>query len=207
MKSLTRFFVLIFVTLVLFLTVFFLLFVLHYIDPHSVLQFMVMLYIDETLRRVVVGLAGFVILANYICYYQAVKANISEKKIIAFDNPGGRVSVSLLAIEELTKRVISRFSEVREVKSRVWVSKKGLHIKMRLILRAEGSIPEVTSRVQDAVKRKIQDTIGIDEPIDVDIYVGKILPDQANEKRPPKKDDGPKVPEQQPNIPFQGYRA
>jgi len=108
--------------------------------------------------------------------------------IIAFDNPGGRVSVSLNAIEELIKRIISRFSEVREVKSRVSVSRKGLHIKVRLILRAEGSIPEVTSRVQDAVKSKIQDTIGIDEPIDVAIYVGKILPDQGKEKHTRPKD-------------------
>jgi len=76
---------------------------------------------------------------------------------------------------------------------------------VKLILRAEGSIPEVTSRVQDSVKRKIQDTIGIDEPIDVAIYVGKILPDQGKEKRQSKKEDAPKEPEQ--NVPFQGYRA
>jgi len=141
---------------------------------------------------------------NFV-FYRAFTVNIHKEKTIAFDNPAGRVSVSLVAIEELTKRIISRVSEVREVKSKISVSKKGLLIKIKLILRAEGSIPEVTSRVQELVKRKVQNTIGLDEPIEVAIYVGKILPDQGKEKQLPKKEGPQKEPQQ--NVPFQGYRA
>jgi len=205
MKTLIRAAVLFYVTMFLFLSVFVMFFILNQVDLVRFFNLLSYVYFNEQLRISLAGLVCILIFLNYICYYQVLKANATEKNIIAFDNPGGRVSVSLNAIEELIKRIISRFSEVREVKSRVSVSRKGLHIKVRLILRAEGSIPEVTSRVQDAVKSKIQDTIGIDEPIDVAIYVGKILPDQGKEKQPLKKEEVQK--EQEQNVPFQGYRA
>jgi hypothetical protein len=55
------------------------------------------------------------------------------------------------------------------------------------------------------VKRRVQDAIGIDEPINVSIYVGKILPDQAREKLVPKGEPPRQEPDQ--TVPFHGYRA
>ena len=204
MKFLTRIAVLFYVTFVMFLCAFILLFVLNFIEMRSVMNMLAIIYYDEPLRMIFSVAACGLLFLNYI-FYRVFTVNIHREKTIAFDNPAGRVSVSLGAIEDLTKRVVSRISEVREVKSRISASKKGLHIKIKLILRAEGSIPEVTSRVQDLVKRKIQDTIGLDEPIEVAIFVGKILPDQGREKKAPKKEDSAKPSDQ--NIPFQGYRA
>ncbi len=204
MKFLTRIAVLFYVTFVMFLSAFALLFVLNYIELQNVYNMFSMIYYDEALRSIFAVAACALLFLNYI-FYRAFTVNIRREKTIAFDNPAGRVSVSLGAIEDLTKRVVSRISEVREVKSKISATKKGLQIKIKLILRAEGSIPEVTSRVQDLVKRKVQDTIGLDEPIEVAIFVGKILPDQGREKRPAKKEEPKKEPEK--NIPFQGYRA
>ena len=204
MKFLTRIAVLFYVTLIMFLSSFILLFVLNYISMQRVVNLLAVIYYDEALRMTFAGGACALLFLNFV-FYRAFTVNVHKEKTIAFDNPVGRVSVSLGAIEELTKRVVSRISEVREVKSNISVSKKGLLIKIKLILRAEGSIPEVTSRVQELVKRKIQSTIGLDEPIEVAIFVGKILPDQGKEKQPPKKEEPQK--ESQQNVPFQGYRA
>ncbi len=204
MKFLTRMVVLFYVTLIIYLSSFVLLFVFNYIDIYNVFNFLTVVYLDETARMVFAVVAGAMLFLNYI-FYRIFTVNIHKEKTIAFDNPAGRVGVSLVAIEDLTKRVISRMSEVREVKSRISVSKRGLQIKIKLILRAEGSIPEVTSRVQELVKRKVQDTIGLDEPIEVAIYVGKILPDQGKEKRSPKKEEASK--ESEKSVPFPGYRA
>lgn len=205
MKLIMRLAIRLFTIMILFISVTMLIFVFHYTSLDNFLNILAHIYFNKNLCMIFSVLAGFLIFVNFICFYQILTANAYEKKIIAFDNPAGRVSVSLVAIEELTKRIISRIPEVREVKSKISVSKKGLHIKIKLILRAEGSIPEVTSRVQELVKRKIQNTIGLDEPIEVAIYVGKILPDQAKEKTQPKKEDVKREPEQ--NVPFQGYRA
>jgi uncharacterized alkaline shock family protein YloU len=205
MKFLTRIAVLFYVTMVLFLGSFILLFVLNQIEVGSVLNLLSLIYFDETLRFIFAVVAAVLLFFNFV-FYQAFTVNTHRGKTIAFDNPSGRVSVSLGAIEELTKRVISKISEVRDVKSKISISKKGLQIKITLILRVEGSIPELTSRVQELVKRKVQDAIGLDEPIDVAIYVGKIISDQRKEKPSPKKKEEVQK-ELEHNVPFQGYRA
>lgn len=204
MNVLKRIAILFYVTMVLFLSSFILLFVLNYIDVRSVYQLMSIIYSDETLRIIFAVLAAVLLLFNYV-FYQAFTVSGQKGGTIAFDNPSGRVNVSLLAIEELIKRVVIKIPEVREIKSKISASKKGLQIKITLTLKAEGSIPEVTSRVQELVKKRVQEAIGLDEPIGVNIYVGKILPDQGNEKRQPKREEAPKEPEG--NVPFQGYRA
>ena len=204
MNFLTRIAVLFYVTIILFISSFTLLFVLNYIDPRHVMETFSLIYLDDNLRLLFGAAAGVLLILNYI-FYQTFTVSAYRDHVIAFDNPTGRVSVSLMAIEDLVRRMIGQIKEVKEVKSRISASKKGLQIKVKLVLRSEGRIPELTSRVQELVKRKVQDAIGLDEPINVAIYVGKILPDQGREKLTAKKEEQLKEPEH--NVPFQGYRA
>ena len=78
------------------------------------------------------------------------------------------------------------------------VGKKGFTVNLRLDLRSETSIPDLTERLQELVKNKIREILrGIDEPIVVKIHVAKIV--SAEEKK--KSDSAPK----EPAIPFYGY--
>jgi len=155
--------------------------------------------------KLIVSLAiGFIFLET-IVFYRIFLANIIQRdKIITFDNPSGRVTVSLFAIEDLVKRTIARMHEIKQAKTSINVSRKGLKMKIRLVLNAEVSIPEVTSKVQDLVKQKIQSTIGSDEPIEVSIFVDKIIAVKVKEQSEEVKQE---VEENAPGIPFQGYRA
>ena len=74
-----------------------------------------------------------------------------------------------------------------------------------MVLCSEVNIPELTSIVQETAKRKIQDIIGLDEPLNVSVYISKILGDVVKEKKSSKKED----PEERSgvHVPFQGYRA
>ncbi len=204
MKFLTRISVLLCVTIMFYLDVFMFMFAFNYIELDKVSDFLTVVYGGEALQMISGVVACVLFFLNFILY-RTFSSRSYKGNTIAFDNPSGRVSVSLLAIEDLTKRAIRKAVEVKEAKVKIAASKKGLRIKITLTLRVEGSIPEVTSRVQELVKQKVQDAIGLDEPINVSIYVGKILPDQAKEKRVSKSDDDDQESEQ--NVPFRGYRA
>jgi uncharacterized alkaline shock family protein YloU len=204
MNFLTRIAVLLYVTMILFISLFMLLYVFNYIDARPVMEIGSLIYRDDTLRLAFGSVGGALLLLNYL-FYQIFTVSAYKSHSIAFDNPTGRVSVSLMAIEDLIQRVISQTQEVKKVKSKISASKKGMQVKIKLVLRSEGRIPEVTSRIQEMVKRKVQEAIGLDEPIDVSIYVGQILPDQGREKYSAKGQEQPKEPEQ--TVPFQGYRA
>ena len=67
-------------------------------------------------------------------------------------------------------------------------------------MRSEANIPELTSRLQDITKSKIQEVLGVDEQIIIRIHVAKIAHDEKDSRR---KKDFEK--EDRSTIPFSGY--
>ncbi len=152
-----------------------------------------------------IGIILGVLMFLTILFYRIFLASFQQDKVIAFDNPSGRVSVSLLALEDLVKRKVSKLYQVRDVKTKIRAAgRRGLQVKITLVICAEGHIPDITSEVQDMVKNKIQDVIGLDEAVNIYVYIGKILPDESHSRQIHKEEDDNKS---EPNIPFQGYRA
>ena len=200
MKLSTRIFLLFYVTLTAYVSIMIIFVVLGFISYKDVADSAHFIFNDEHSRMIAGIVAGILLLINFL-FYQTFSVSIAREKVIAFDNPAGRVSVSLIALEDLIKRILGRLSEIKEARPNIKATKKGLQIKLRLTLISEtNNIPELTARVQDIVKRKIQDIIGLDEPVLISIYIGKIVSDPIKDKK--RFEDTPKT-----NIPFQGYRA
>ncbi len=204
MSFIRRILVLLYVTTMMFLGVIIIFLVLGRIDVNNVAYALQHISSDETLKIVYGSLGGFLLVLNFV-FYKKFSVNVRRGKNIAFDNPAGRVSVSLFALEDLIRRLIAKWVEVREVKVNVIASKKGLEAKIKLVLRSESNIPGLTSRIQDSVKEKIQDTIGLDEAVSVLVFIGKIIPEMGKEK--PLKKKEAREESSEPNIPFRGYRA
>lgn len=202
MRFFTRIAVLFHVTLTLFVCCFLTFFALQILSLNDVEGFLRIAYADAGLKPFLLSIAGLMFIMNFI-FFKRFFVSKHGGKIIAFDNPAGRVSVSLAALEEMIKRKILQMSEIKDVKVKLTASKKGLFVKVRLILRSEVNIPEITSKVQDKITRKVHNTIGIEEPVDVAIYVGKILPEKMKEKNQNVIEEE----KTEVNVPFEGYRA
>ena len=208
MKVVARLGMMFYLILTMFVGVLLVLFVSHYkgyapLPLKDVLVYLQAIHLDPEKRIVVAGLGFLILWLNFI-FIKAMSDEQQREKTIAFDNPTGRVSVSLDALEDLTRRVIAGVGEVREVRSSIRVGKKGLEIDARLVLNTDVNIPEMTAHLQDLVKRKVQDTIGIEETPTVRIHISKIIPGQRKPKRP--KENG-EAKEEQLNVPYQGYRV
>lgn len=204
MNLFTRAAILFYVTIILFLGCFAILYVFNVLSYKDIVDLLYITYLDDNLRVAVGCIAAGLLFINFILYRQ-LDVNAHKEKVIAFDNPSGRVRVALVALEDLIRRTISKFPEVKESKVDIRASKRALSVKIRLILCSEVNIPELTSIVQETAKRKIQDIIGLDEPLNISIYISKILGDVVKDKKSGKKED----PEERPGVqvPFQGYRA
>ncbi len=159
------------------------------------------LYHDSQMRLFIGCLAVFILIINFI-FMRAISVYKQREKTIAFDNPSGRVSISLTALEDLIRRVILKILEIKEVRSSITASKKGLTIHSRIVLSSDVNIPEITSRVQELVKRKIQDTIGLEEAITVRVHIVKIITEEGKNKRHKGKEETEQTYE--PRIPFRG---
>ena len=209
MKIVARLGMFFYVGLTMFVGVLLVLFVTHYkgyapLPLKDVFAYLEAIYFDTDKRGIAAGLGLLILWLNYV-FIKAMSDEQKREKTIAFDNPTGRVSVSLDALEDLTRRVIAGVGEVREVRSSIRVGKRGLEIDARLVLNTDVNIPEMTAHLQDLVKRKVQDTIGIEETPTVRIHIAKIIPGQRKPKHP--KENGGEAKDEQLNVPYQGYRV
>jgi len=150
--------------------------------------------------RLVIGFSGVVLILISFSFAQIILGRFQREKTIAFTTSSGQVTISLSAVEDLIRRLAGVIPEVKELRPNVVANKKGIIVDMRIILRSEANIPELTSRLQDITKSKIQEILGLEEQVIIRIHVAKISHDEKDgrKKRDFDKDD-PSA------IPFSGY--
>ena len=150
--------------------------------------------------RVVIGLSGALLILISFSFAQIILGKFQRERTIAFTTSSGQVTISLSAVEDLIRRLAGIIPEVKELRPNVVANKKGIIVEMRVVLRSEANIPELTSRLQDITKSKIQEVLGVDEQIIIRIHVAKIAHDEKDSRR---RKDFEK--EDRSTIPFSGY--
>ncbi|MDP2928112.1 MAG: alkaline shock response membrane anchor protein AmaP [Candidatus Omnitrophota bacterium] len=150
--------------------------------------------------RIVIGLSGALLILISFSFAQIILGKFQREKTIAFTTSSGQVTISLSAVEDLIRRLAGIIPEVKELRPNVVANKKGIIVEMRVVLRSEANIPELTSRLQDITKSKIQEVLGVDEQIIIRIHVAKIAHDEKDSRR---SKDFEK--EDRSTIPFSGY--
>ncbi len=156
------------------------------------------LYNDQNLKMAM-GVIGIMFILIGILSAQISFGKMHREKTIAFENPDGQVVVSLAAIEEFIKRMVKEMPQVKELKSTVTASKKGIDVVSRATLFSDSNIPEITEKIQSMIKTKLLEMLGIEETIGVKIHVAKLLHRDRQGKEEPSE---PK--ETSRHIPFRG---
>ena len=152
--------------------------------------------------RLIVGITGVLFILISITVMRIGVGKIQREKTIAFDNPDGQVTISLTAIEDFIKRAIKQLPEVKELKPSVRAEKKGIEVITRVTLFSDINIPETTEKIQNLVKTKVQDMLGVEEPISVRVHVGKIAHKEEGSKESRKDEKTPKF---RGNIEYSSY--
>jgi len=178
------------------------LFITHTFTLEGIEYYLELAYNSDDIRMYIGIIAGALIILTFI-FERIISATRQKERTIAFDNPTGRVSISLSAVEDMVKRLVYKESDVKDVRAMMIATKRGIEIDCRLTLKVETNIPEMTNRLQELIKSKVQETVGIDEPVVVRMHVVKIASDQEKQKRSKESDTG--KPEDV-AVPFQGYR-
>lgn len=144
--------------------------------------------------RLTIGITGILLIFISILVTQLVMGKIQREKTIAFENPDGQVTISLNAVEDFIRRAMKQLPEVKELRPNVRANKKGVLIINKVTLFSDVHIPEVTEKIQSIVKTRVQEMLGIDEPINIKVHVVKIV--HRDEQGVHKKEDK--------TVPFHG---
>jgi len=151
--------------------------------------------------RIIVGLSGLLLILISFSFAQLILGKFQREKTIAFTTSSGEVTIALSAIEDLIRRLSYILPEIKELRPDVRATKKGAIIaELRVVLKSEANIPDLTSRLQDIARTKIQEVLGIEEQIVIKIHIVKII---AQEDKDRKRKD---IEREEPTIPYSGYR-
>jgi hypothetical protein len=135
--------------------------------------------------------AGLCVATTMIISYiiaQVIYGRQAKERIISFDNPLGRVTISLSALEDLIRNLASRTPQIKEIKPNIISGRKGLFVDIRLVIRPGTNIPQLTADLQEIIKAKIQDVIGKEERTNIRIHVVKIAADHVKAGKFPDRD-------------------
>lgn len=151
--------------------------------------------------RFCLGITGALLIFISILVMQIAMGKLTREKTIAFENPDGQVTISLSAIEDFIKRALKQLPEVKELRPNVRATKKGITIINRVTLFSDISIPEATEKIQNLVKARVQDMLGVEEPIIIKVHVVKIAHKEEAAKSV-RKDDKPQSTQFRGNIEY-----
>ncbi len=118
-------------------------------------------------------------------------AGLKGRSIIAFQNPDGEVTVSLKAIEDYIKKISKDIPGICDVRSHVDVRKSGVDIACYVSLTAGSNIPDITERIQLAVRSRLQNMLGMEEKINIKMHVSRIVKGSKSEMIPLEEELGP----------------
>ena len=194
MWLMTRLAIVFYVTIIWITSIAAMLFVLHVLDLDTVQRFLNLVYNDFHAGAAVFGVTCGIVIMSFVLE-NLIYGRRRKERTIAFDNPAGPVSVSLSALEDLVKALNAQVPEIKEIRPVIMANKKGLDITIKLVLRQEANIPDLTARLQDLVRRKIEDAIGMEGRIRIRIHVIKIALEEHK---------GKKVLLVEPHVPFRG---
>lgn len=174
-------------------------FSLNQLEPQAISDMLVALQ-DSASARLIVGLSGALLILISFSFAQLILGRFQREKTIAFPTSSGQVTIALSAVEDLIRRLTGLLPEIKELRPDVRATKKGsIIVDLRVVLKSEANIPELTSRLQEITRSKIQEVLGVEEQIIIRIHVAKIIGIEDKERR--KKD----IEKEEPSIPFSGY--
>lgn len=131
------------------------------------------------------ALTGISLILVNISIAQLSIGRLRKIRTIEFKNPYGPVTLSLSAIEDYIRKLTAKMPEIKEIKSSISAGKKGVEVIARVALYSEVNIPEVTEKIQNAIRLRLQEMLGIEEKLTIRVHVAKIA---QNKKVSERKD-------------------
>jgi len=137
----------------------------------------------------IVGLSGVLLVLVSLSLANFSFRKFQVEKTIGYATNEGQVIISLGAIEDFIRRLTQHLPDVKELRSDVFVTRRGIEIESRVILWSTSNIPDLTERIQTIIQGKVQELLsGIEKPVLVNVHVTKIAQREPEKTKKTKQE-------------------
>jgi hypothetical protein len=150
--------------------------------------------LSDLLSRSIVFLSGVLLILFCMRYLQRVIYR--RERSVVYESEYGKVSVTLLAVEDMIRSILENTKELTRPRVRVYPRKRNIEVIIRGNLLPEVNFVEFTRLVQERVKDKVQALLGTEKEIRVRIEIKKVVFEG-------KKN----IKETEPEVPFRYYET
>ena len=130
---------------------------------------------DTMYSRLFMGAVGTTIFFCTLRVLQRRVTGSSSDRSVKSRTSQGTVSVSLIALEDMLKKFLTGYDELSDIRPFVYAKARGSHNTVRVVLRASlyhnGNIQQIATHIQENIKLKLQDILGTEDDIKVDLDI------------------------------------
>ncbi len=181
MKLLTTVIAFFFALLSLLIGVFLMVMATNLLTAPLLSDFITQIYRSPNFSFVTMILAILFILVALLIVHLLEKT-YQKEKIIVLNNKGGKTTMTVSVLEDLVKKSVENLLDLKEIKSKIVLRKKGIKIISRITLFSTANIPQITDEIQKIIKEQIEKSLAIKEGVIVEIYVSKVVEKSDREK-------------------------
>ena len=145
------------------------------------------------------GLFGILIILTCLWLIHSVLVKSRKDKSITFDAADGKVSITFFALEDMLKKLLEERTEISHTKPKVIVKKKELLVNVKTNLAEEVNLLEFTNEVQGKIKEKLENLLGEDKNIKINIEIRKMRFKGGANREDIEEE------EEEPEVPFRNY--
>ena len=143
---------------------------------------------NDLYKLTVVLVSALFVLAGLKVTVFSSSLSSGGKKNIYVNTPNGKIQIAQETIEGIAKNVINNYSEVKDVKAAMTKAKKGINLYMGLLVYPNTNITNIVTRIQDEVKKQIEDTTGV-KVYNVDVRVRNVVTISTTEPKKGMKEE------------------
>jgi uncharacterized alkaline shock family protein YloU len=124
--------------------------------------------------RSTVFLSGALIVLIFLRMLQKAFSRAKSKKTIRAKTDQGQIDVTLVAIEDMVKKVLHTSDNIAHIRSKVTSNKKDVIINVKLTLKKAVNVKSFAQEIQEKIKNKIQTILGDQRNLKINLEIRKI---------------------------------
>ena len=109
----------------------------------------------------------------------------AEGKSITFDNPIGKVKISLSAIEDFIRKIALQISGIQAIKPLAIARKNKIIIDNRVVIWGSENLLTISNKAQEEIQSYLQEILGGEEKVEINMHIVKVLQDVTKLKTEP----------------------
>lgn len=126
--------------------------------------------LNDRAERLVVG--GALVLLAVVYGVSAIPAR-KDERFVSYECDGGKVSVSVKAINSLLSKLAEEFAGIVSLRAAVYPGDKSVQLDMAV--KSGAKIQELSQALQQRVRERMQDSLGISDVGAVRVFVREIV--------------------------------